>query len=217
MDTNAVRPITNKCLYFNERSKECIIFDPGHEGEKLVTYLQEEQLKPLAVLLTHAHFDHIGAVDAVRDAFHIPVYVHKEEADWLGDATVNGSQIFMMNRSITAKPADHIIDAEGTLTIGLFNFEIFETPGHSPGSISYYSKEANAVFSGDVLFQMSIGRTDLPGGSFAELIGSIEEKLFVLPDETAVLCGHGPETSIGFEKKIIRFYNKESLWEWSSF
>ena len=110
----------------------------------------------------------------------------------------------MMNRSITAKPADHIIDAEGTLTIGLFNFEIFETPGHSPGSISYYSKEANAVFSGDVLFQMSIGRTDLPGGSFAELIGSIEEKLFVLPDETAVLCGHG-ETSIGFEKKIIRF------------
>ena len=93
MDTNAVRPITNKCLYFNERSKECIIFDPGHEGEKLVTYLQEEQLKPLAVLLTHAHFDHIGAVDAVRDAFHIPVYVHKEEADWLGDATVNGSQI----------------------------------------------------------------------------------------------------------------------------
>ena len=111
----------------------------------------------------------------------------------------------MMNRSITAKPADHIIDAEGTLTIGLFNFEIFETPGHSPGSISYYSKEANAVFSGDVLFQMSIGRTDLPGGSFAELIGSIEEKLFVLPDETAVLCGHGPETSIGFEKKIIRF------------
>ena len=159
----------------------------------------------MAVLLTHAHFDHIGAVDAVRDAFHIPVYVHKEEADWLGDATVNGSQIFMMNRSITAKPADHIIDAEGTLTIGSFNFEIFETPGHSPGSISYYSKEANAVFSGDVLFQMSIGRTDLPGGSFAELIGSIEEKLFVLPDETAVLCGHGPETSIGFEKKIIRF------------
>ena len=124
MDTNAVRPITNKCLYFNERSKECIIFDPGHEGEKLVTYVQEEQLKPLAVLLTHAHFDHIGAVDAVRDAFHIPVYVHKEEADWLGDATVNGSQIFMMNRSITAKPADHIIDAEGTLTIGSFNFEI---------------------------------------------------------------------------------------------
>ncbi len=93
---------TNAYILTNEQN-ECIIFDPGHEGEKLVTYLQEEQLKPLAVLLTHAHFDHIGAVDAVRDAFHIPVYVHKEEADWLGDATVNGSQIFMMNRSITSK------------------------------------------------------------------------------------------------------------------
>ena len=159
---------TNAYILKNDQN-ECVIFDPGHEGEKLVTYLQEEQLKPLAVLLTHAHFDHIGAVDAVREAFHIPVYVH--------------------------------IDAEGTLAIGSFNFEIFETPGHSPGSISYYCKEANAVFSGDVLFQMSIGRTDLPGGSFAELIGSIEEKLFVLPDETAVLCGHGPETSIGFEKE----------------
>ena len=80
MDTNAVRPITNKCLYFNERSKECIIFDPGHEGEKLVTYLQEEQLKPLAVLLTHAHFDHIGAVDAVRDAFiFLCTYIKKKQ------------------------------------------------------------------------------------------------------------------------------------------
>ena len=209
MDTNAVRPLQTNAYILTNEQNECIIFDPGHEGEKLVTYLQEEQLKPLAVLLTHAHFDHIGAVDAVRDAFHIPVYVHKEEADWLGDATVNGSQIFMMNRSITAKPADHIIDAEGALAIGSFNFEIFETPGHSPGSISYYCKEANAVFSGDVLFQMSIGRTDLPGGSFAELIGSIEEKLFVLPDETAVLCGHGPETSIGFEKENNPFYSKE--------
>ena len=132
------------------------------------------------------------------------MYVHKEEADWLGDATVNGSQIFMMNRSITAKPADHIIDAEGTLTIGSFNFEILRHQDILQG-ISYYSKEANAVFSGDVLFQMSIGRTDLPGGSFAELIGSIEEKLFVLPDETAVLCGYIQKQALALKKKIIRF------------
>ena len=131
MDTNAVRPLQTNAYILKNDQNECVIFDPVMK-EKLVTYLQEEQLKPLAVLLTHAHFDHIGAVDAVREAFHIPVYVHKEEEDWLGDATVNGSQIFMMNRSITAKPADHIIDAEGTLAIGSFNFEIFETPGHSP-------------------------------------------------------------------------------------
>ncbi|WP_242145298.1 MULTISPECIES: MBL fold metallo-hydrolase [unclassified Bacillus cereus group] len=194
-------PLQTNAYILSNDQKECVIFDPGSEGEKLVTYLQQEGLKPLAILLTHAHFDHIGAVDAVREAFHIPVYVHKEEADWLGDPAVNGSQIFMMNRSIIAKPADHMIDGEGTLTIGSFTFEMFETPGHSPGSISYYCKEVNAVFSGDVLFQMSIGRTDLPGGSLTELMGSIEEKLFMLSDDTTVLCGHGPETNIGFEKE----------------
>ncbi|ABS23216.1 MBL fold metallo-hydrolase [Bacillus cytotoxicus] len=194
-------PLQTNAYILSNDQKECVIFDPGSEGEKLVTYLQQEGLKPLAILLTHAHFDHIGAVDAVREAFRIPVYVHKEEAEWLGDPAVNGSQIFMMNRSITAKPADYRIDGEGTLTIGPFTFEMFETPGHSPGSISYYCKEVNAVFSGDVLFQMSIGRTDLPGGSLTELMGSIEEKLFMLPDDTTVLCGHGPETNIGFEKE----------------
>lgn len=194
-------PLQTNAYILSNDQKECIIFDPGSEGEKLVNYVKKEQLKPLAILLTHAHFDHIGAVDEVRTAFQIPVYVHQEEADWLGDATCNGSQIFMMNRSITAKPADHIIEEEGVLTIGSFSFDMYETPGHSPGSISYYCKEANAVFSGDVLFQMSIGRTDLPGGSFQELIMSIEDKLFVLPDDTKVLCGHGPETTIGFEKE----------------
>lgn len=166
----------------------------------MIGHLQQHGLQPLAVLLTHAHFDHIGAVDDVRETYSIPVYVHTEEQDWLQDASLNGSALFMMGRSITAKPADELIEKEGTLSIGSFTFEVFETPGHSPGSVSYYSKEAAAVFSGDVLFQMSIGRTDLPGGSFNELIMSIEEKLFTLPDETAVLCGHGPETTIGFEK-----------------
>ncbi|WP_028399204.1 MBL fold metallo-hydrolase [Ectobacillus panaciterrae] len=190
---------TNAYILHNEK-QECIIFDPGNEGEKLISHLQQHGLQPLAVLLTHAHFDHIGAVDDVRETYSIPVYVHTEEQDWLQDASLNGSALFMMGRSITAKPADELIEKEGTLSIGSFTFEVFETPGHSPGSVSYYSKEAAAVFSGDVLFQMSIGRTDLPGGSFNELIMSIEEKLFTLPDETAVLCGHGPETTIGFEK-----------------
>lgn len=191
---------TNAYILSNDQN-ECVIFDPGSEGEKVVSYLKEQGLKPLAILLTHAHFDHIGAVDEVRSAFQIPVYVHEEEAGWLEDATYNGSQFFMMNGSITAQPADRIIKEEGVLTIGSFTFDMLETPGHSPGSVSYYCKEANAVFSGDVLFQMSVGRTDLSGGSFAELVASIEEKLFVLPDDTHVLCGHGPETSIGFEKE----------------
>ncbi len=190
---------TNAYILKNEKN-ECIIFDPGHEGERLVSYLQEQKLQPLAVLLTHAHFDHIGAVDAVRDTYNVPVYVHKNEKGWLTNPSLNGSDLFMIGESIQVKEADEIISGEGTLKIGSFAFTVLETPGHSPGSVSYYCKEAGAVFSGDALFRMSIGRTDLPGGSFNELIESIEEKLFVLPDETVVLCGHGPETTIAFEK-----------------
>ena len=111
----------------------------------------------------------------------------------------------MMNRSITAKPADHIIDAEGTLTIGLFNFEIFETPGHSPGSISYYSKEANAVFSGDVLFQMSIGRTDLPGGSFAELMEVLKRNYLYYQMKQRCYVDMVQKQALALKKKIIRF------------
>lgn len=193
-------PLQTNSYVLRNANKECIIFDPGHEGEKLIGYLQQEGLTPLAVLLTHAHFDHIGAVDDVRDAYKIPVYLHKEEKYWLSDPELNGSYIFMTNREITAKPADRLIEKEGELKIGSFIFTILETPGHSPGSVSYYCEEAGAVFSGDALFQMSIGRTDLPGGSFNELMMSIENKLFSLPDDTVVLSGHGPKTSIGFEK-----------------
>ncbi|MBO9129642.1 MBL fold metallo-hydrolase [Bacillus sp. 165] len=190
---------TNAYILENEQN-ECVIFDPGEEGDKLISYLQDRQLKPLAVLLTHAHFDHIGAVDAVRDTYTIPVYIHKDEKEWLTDPSLNGSELFMMSESIRVKPADYVISGEEQLEIGSFHFTVLETPGHSPGSVSYYCKEAEAVISGDVLFQMSIGRTDLPGGSFNELIESIEEKLFTLPDDTAVLCGHGPETTIALEK-----------------
>ncbi|MFD3447732.1 MBL fold metallo-hydrolase [Microbacteriaceae bacterium 4G12] len=193
-------PLQTNAYILSNDHKECIIFDPGHEGEKLIGYLQQQQLQPLAILLTHAHFDHIGAVDAVRDAYKIPVYIHKNEQEWLEDPSLNGSSLFLRDRSITAKKADIIIEKEETLSIGSFTFEVRETPGHSPGSVSYYCEEAGAVFSGDVLFQMSIGRTDLPGGSFQELMMSIEEKLFTLPDETVVLCGHGQETTIAFEK-----------------
>ncbi|MCP8967123.1 MBL fold metallo-hydrolase [Ectobacillus ponti] len=193
-------PLQTNAYVIRNEEKECLIFDPGHEGEKLLGYLRQEGLQPLAVLLTHAHFDHIGAVDAVREAYHIPVYLHEEEAEWLADPSLNGSALFMMNRAVTAGPADELITGKANLKIGPFSLEVRETPGHSPGSVSYYMAEAGLVVSGDALFQMSIGRTDLPGGSFPELIGSIEEKLFTLPEETVVLCGHGPETTIGFEK-----------------
>ncbi|BBU40192.1 MAG: MBL fold metallo-hydrolase [Bacillaceae bacterium] len=201
---------TNAYILTNDKN-ECILFDPGDEGEKLIEVLRKHQLTPLAILLTHAHFDHIGAIDDVRKVWNIPVYVHEKEQKWLGDPSLNGSGHFMNGKNVTVEEADEIIREEGSLTIGSFQFSLFETPGHSPGSISYYLEEANAVFSGDVLFKGSIGRTDLLGGNHEELLKSIHEKLLVLPEETIVLPGHGSETTIIEEMETNPFLNGFSL------
>ncbi|MBS4176348.1 MBL fold metallo-hydrolase [Lederbergia citrea] len=188
---------TNCYLLYNEEGK-CIIFDPGAEGASLNDFLIEQGFTPLAIVMTHAHFDHIGAIDAVRDQWDIPVYIHELEAEWLTNPSLNGSARYGAN--ITAKAAEHQLSEEKKLSIGPFSLNLFHTPGHSPGSISYYSEEANVVFAGDTLFQGSIGRTDLPGGSHSQLLKSISEKLLILPEDTVVLSGHGPATTISSEK-----------------
>ncbi|MFD2681229.1 MBL fold metallo-hydrolase [Bacillus seohaeanensis] len=197
---------TNCYVVWNEKN-QCLVIDPGEEGEKIISFLKDKQLKPLAILLTHAHFDHIGAVDVLRERYSIPLYVHEKEAKWLLDPALNGSQLFMMGEMIRLKPADYVLTSEDTLQIENFSLELFATPGHSPGSISFYIKEMNAVIAGDTLFMGSIGRTDLPGGNHKELLASIHDNLLVLPEETAVLPGHGPETTIGNEMDSNPFLN----------
>ncbi len=193
-------PLQTNCYVIENDDKEAIIFDPGGDGEAFVQWLNNQGLKPLAILLTHAHFDHIGAVDDVRDAFSVPVYLHENEQEWLLDPIKNRStNFFGEEQAITVKKADHIIREEGRLTIGSYVFNIFETPGHSPGSVSFYLEKEAIVFSGDALFAQSIGRTDLPGGNQKQLLESIHQKLLDLPEETVVACGHGPTTTIGQE------------------
>lgn len=191
---------TNSYLLYDE-SKQCIIFDPGSEGARLNKIIKDKQLTPLAILLTHAHFDHIGAVDDVREKWDIPVYIHKREKLWLEDPSLNGSSHFLQGDLISARPADHLLGEEGKLTIGPFTFEVFETPGHSPGSVSFYLASIGVVFSGDALFYGSIGRTDLRGGNHEQLLTSIRTRLLTLPEDTIVLSGHGPETLIEQEMK----------------
>lgn len=193
-------PLQTNCYIVSNDSKEAVIFDPGEEANEIFNLIEENNLKPLAILLTHAHFDHIGAVDEVRDEYNIPVYIHHYEADWLADGNKNGSALFMRD-PIFARDADVLIEKEGKMQFGQFLFSVFETPGHSPGSISFYSKELKTVFSGDALFQRGIGRTDLPGGDHDQLIKSIKGKLLSLPDDVVVCSGHGPTTTIGEEKK----------------
>lgn len=199
--------IQTNCYIVENKEKTCLIFDPGGDGKKLLNLLNQRGLKPLAILLTHAHFDHIGAVDVVRDAFHIPVYLHKLEEKWLGEPGLNGSEYFSLIEPIKVKPAEQLLAHEGQMNVGDFIFEVFHTPGHSPGSVSYYFSSDGFVISGDALFQGSIGRTDLPGGNHAQLIKSIHNKLLTLPEDTYVLSGHGPATTIMDEMDSNPFLN----------
>ena len=199
--------IQTNCYIVSNATKQCLIFDPGGEGEKIINELQRLKLKPLAIVLTHAHFDHIGAVDLVRDCFNIPVYIHSSEKKWLVDPTKNGSAKYSEIPSIICKEAEFLLNNESELKIGDFEMEILHTPGHSPGSITYYFKQDQFAIVGDTLFQNSIGRTDLPGGSESMLLKAIHTKLLTLPEETLVYPGHGPSTTIEAEKESNPFLN----------
>jgi hydroxyacylglutathione hydrolase len=198
--------IQANCYILHSEDRSCLIVDPGEEGKKLIRILTEKKLVPTAIILTHAHFDHIGAVDDIRNHYQIPVYVHKAEAKWLGDPSLNGSELFPV-QSIRVREADHLFEREGQFEIGGFQFTLFETPGHSPGGVAFYFSEKGLVVAGDSLFMGSIGRTDLPGGNEKVLLKSIHSKLLTLPEDTIVLPGHGPATTIGDEMDSNPFLN----------
>lgn len=199
-------PLQTNC-YVLHHEGEAIVVDPGGGAPQLESWLEQQKVKPAAILLTHAHFDHIGAVDHIRKTYNIEVYLHEAEEDWLMDPHKNGSGSFLGANSITAKPAEHLLKEEGKLSIGSFTFDVLETPGHSPGSVSFYHEASSTVFSGDALFYGSIGRTDLLGGNHEQLLTSIHDKLLTLPEETTVACGHGPVTNIRHEMDTNPFLN----------
>jgi len=188
---------TNCYILYNQ--KEAVIIDPGGNANQVTSFLKEEGLTPQAILLTHAHFDHIGAVDELRSYFNIDVHLHENEADWLTDPNLNGSHRFVGAEISTNRP-EHFL-TPGIMEFASLKFEIKHTPGHSPGSVSFIFHNEQKIFSGDVLFQQGIGRTDLIGGSLEQLEKSIKNQLFTLEDSYTVYPGHGLETSIGSEKR----------------
>lgn len=196
----------NTYIISNEK-KQCWIMDPGmydkRETEQIISYITENQLQPQAIINTHAHIDHIFGVLPLIDKYNIPFGLYELETEVLkmaaGSATVFGFDDFKR----VPKPTFFI--NTGTLQLGDDILEVYHTPGHSPGSISFYYAPGKWVIAGDVLFSGSIGRTDLPGGNFDTLLNSIRTHLFTLPEETIVLSGHGPETTIGHEKKYNPF------------
>ncbi|MDQ1911824.1 MBL fold metallo-hydrolase [Paenibacillus sp. GD4] len=200
IETFSLGPLqTNAYLLTVPGVEQGVVIDPGMNPEPLLKRIADMPIE--AILLTHAHFDHIGGVDRLRKLKGCPVYLHDAEADWLTNANRNGSARWSdVTPPITTDPAEFALDEGMQLKLlGGLTFRMYHTPGHSPGSVSiHYGKH---LFGGDVLFKMSVGRTDLPGGSNNELLDSIHGKLFKLPDETIVYPGHGPRTSIGFERE----------------
>ncbi|ETP67824.1 hypothetical protein G159_15180 [Planococcus glaciei CHR43] len=193
-------PVQTNCYIIANDQKECLIFDPGEESGKIVSFLKSKQLKPLAILLTHAHFDHIGAIDDLREIYAIPVYLHRLEKYWLSRPNLNGSGKYSMLPDYRMKEADVLLDQEKTLEISSFKMDLFHTPGHSPGSVTFSFGDEGFAIVGDTLFRGSIGRTDLIDGSEKKLLQSIRESLLTLPEHMILYPGHGPETTPEIEK-----------------
>ncbi|PJO43553.1 MBL fold metallo-hydrolase [Lysinibacillus xylanilyticus] len=202
-------PVQTNCYIVSNKNKECLIFDPGEEADRIVKAIRSNNLKPLAIFLTHAHFDHIGAVDVVRKAFDVPLWIHEKEVSWLGDPTKNGSSKYAaLPDYIVDAPADeNIIKKEQLFEISDFYFKAIFTPGHSPGSISYIFENDGFAIVGDTLFEQGVGRTDLIGGSTKTLLTSIHDKLLTLPEDTIIYPGHGNYTTVGAEMETNPFLN----------
>lgn len=195
---------TNCFTIINEDTKEAIMIDASGNPKHLLEDIIIAEAKPVAILLTHAHFDHIDAVDMIRSEFpDIEVIIGKNDEELMGNPNLNLSMAFMGD-PVSVKADKSVNDGEVINLIGI-RIECIEVPGHTKGGMCYYMPELSALFDGDTLFHGSVGRSDFPTGDSQLLLDSIRGKLFTLPDETKVFPGHDSETTIGWEKKNNMF------------
>ena len=193
---------TNVYLAVNTETKEAILIDPADDAGRLERDIEALDVKPAGILLTHGHFDHIGAARELADAYGIKIGAGSEEADVMADPAINMSGQFTEPFGITAD----CLYADGeTFFMAGFRLRVIHTPGHTKGGVCYYLPEEGVLFSGDTLFCGTIGRTDLPTGSMSALVRSVRGLLADLPDETAVYPGHSSDTTIAHEKEYNSF------------
>ena len=188
---------TNCYLVINEEQKKGVVIDPGGDADQILEKIKQKGITIEAIFLTHGHSDHIMAVDEVREITGAKVYISEADADMLTKASSNLSVYMGAGREFKAAD-EFLIDGE-TITAAGLKFQVVATPGHTKGGICLLC--GDTVFCGDTIFSESIGRTDLPGGSYSQILHSIKTKIMVLPDEMKLLPGHGPATTIGWERR----------------
>ena len=192
---------TNCYLVYCEETLECAVIDPGADAERIFPAISRKRLKPVVILNTHGHVDHIGANRDIKEKYEIPLCIHSLDSPMLGKAQQSELSFFLGAKE--SPPADSFLQNGETVKIGKTGLQVIHTPGHSPGSVSFLGD--GFLLSGDTLFWGGVGRTDLPGGSWRDLENSIKTKILTLPEETIVLPGHGPTTSVGEEKESNPF------------
>ena len=192
-------PIETNCyVVVNEDTKECFAVDMAYCPQEYVDHIREQGYQMKALFLTHGHFDHIMAADAIRDKYDVKVYASCDEKNTLEQPHINLGEAYGLKLSVKAD----VWHKDGEiLKLAGFDIEALHTPGHTEGGSCYYIREIGVLFSGDTLFCGSVGRTDFPGGSMSEIVRSIKEKVMVLPDDTKVYPGHGEGTSVGYERE----------------
>lgn len=193
----------NPYLVSCTETNQAILIDPGDEPDMLWQAIVEAQVELLAIVLTHAHLDHVGAVEILRQRAQVPVYLHPAD-DLLLANVVQQGRMFGLQLTPVA-PAERQLAHDDRMSCGQLEFRIQHTPGHSPGSVCLYFPHEQTLIAGDTLFQRSVGRTDLPGGDARQLFSSIETQLWPLPDDVRVYPGHGPATTIGEERELNPF------------
>ena len=207
--TLPVGPLQCNCtILYDPVLREAVVVDPGDEAERIVAVLRDENLRTVALLHTHAHFDHIGGTAAVARATGAPIRLHPADRP-LYDALEEQASMFGLTAEAPAPPGEALADGE-KIRFGAFFLRAIHTPGHTPGSMCFLLEDGPPIlFSGDTLFRRSIGRTDLWGGDTDQIMASIRGRLFSLSDATPVVCGHGPDTTIGEERRANPFVGEK--------
>lgn len=202
IETLAVGPIMANCFIVGcEKTGEAVVIDPGDEGDRILMALARKKLKVVRILNTHAHFDHVNANKRLKEVTDAPICIHPADAPMLQQLSMMANAFGM--RAENSPPCDIPLHDGDEISFGEEKLKVLHTPGHSPGGVSFAAKDV--VFVGDTLFAGSIGRTDFPGGDYHTLISSIRQKLFPLGDKMRVCCGHGPDTTIGHERRYNPF------------